>query len=52
VLGENTHRTMSLNAFNGNTHYSEMQFVSVLLSVVQTTQLDEWERIWKEVITA
>jgi hypothetical protein len=43
---------MSLNAFNGNTHYSKMQFVSVLLSAVQATQLHEWERIWKEVITA
>jgi uncharacterized membrane protein len=40
---------MSLNAFTGNMHYSELQFVSVLLSAVQTTQLDEWERIWKDI---
>jgi hypothetical protein len=45
VLGESTQRTMSLNAFTGNMHYSEMQFVSVPLSAIPKTQLDEWEKI-------
>jgi hypothetical protein len=51
-VGESTHRTKGIIAFTGNMHYRKMQFVSVLLSVAQTTQLNERERSWTEVITA
>jgi hypothetical protein len=52
VLGESTHSTKSFVVVAINLHASETQFVSVLLSAAQTTQHDEWQRIWKEGIMA